>query len=160
MIVLSLTLDRYKFQFSNLHRAKIKGEKAPHKIILLLAIIDRAEEIMMHGDAGREVLLNAPLAFRPHLEYFFYKEWNLHVHSKVFKPSYENPLIHMEYELFYHLIPRIDNDTHSPVPFSGSHSVSALEKAFDGIKLENELSLLLTEQENRTLLRTFLIELL
>ena len=38
-----LELGHYVNAFSNLHTAKLKGHKAPHKAILLLAIIDLVE---------------------------------------------------------------------------------------------------------------------
>ena len=37
-------INHYIEAFSNLHTAKIKGHKAPHKAVLLLAIIDLIEE--------------------------------------------------------------------------------------------------------------------
>lgn len=149
----------YKAQFERLHRAKIKGVLAPHKIILLLAIIDRIEECLVHGEAGKNVIRLHPIAFRPHLEYFFYKEWNLHVKGEVFRPSYENPLIHMEYEPFYKLVHKVDA-AGQPVAYSGTHSLPALEKAFVGIQLDAELIELLMDDAARKEIRNYLIEIL
>ena len=39
-----MELRHYIDAFSSLHTAKVKGHKAPHKAILLLAIIDLIEE--------------------------------------------------------------------------------------------------------------------
>lgn len=150
-------LAKYISQFEHLHRANIKGETAPHKIILLLAIMDRIGECLVHGEAGREVLRRQPIAFRPHLEYFYFKEWNIHVKSETFRPSYENPLAHMEYEPFYHLV-RKSEATGQPVPCSGAHSLSALENAYEGIRLDAELlELLLNDTDARQQLRNVLL---
>lgn len=152
-----MMLAEYKAQFEHLHRANIKGARAPHKIILLLAIIDRIEECLVHGEAGREVLRRQPIAFRPHMEYFYFKEWNIHVKSEVFRPSYENPLAHMEYEPFYHLVRKTDA-AGQPVPYSGAHSLSALENAYEGIQLDAELlELLLNDADSRQQLRNVLL---
>lgn len=156
---MAASIATYKAQFERLHRAKIKGLLAPHKIILLLAILDQVEECLVHGEAGRDVVRQHPMAFRPHLEYFFYKEWNLHVKSDVFRPSYENPLIHMQYEPFYRLVSKLD-DTGRPIPYSGAHSLTALEKAFVGIRLDAELIELLIDENNRKEMRRYLIDLL
>ena len=156
---MAASISIYKAQFERLHRAKIKGLLAPHKIILLLAILDRVEDCLVHGEAGRDVVRQHPMAFRPHLEYFFYKEWNLHVKSDVFRPSYENPLIHMQYEPFYRLVPKVD-DTGQPMPYSGAHSLPALEKAFVGIQLDAELIELLMDDAARKEIRNYLIEIL
>lgn len=150
-------LATYKSQFERLNRANVRGERAPHKVILLLAIMDRINECLRHGDEGRQSMLNHPIAFSPHLEYFYYKEWSLHVKSEVFRPSYENPLVHMEYEPFYHLVRKTDA-AGQPVPYSGAHSLSALEKAFEGIQLDAELlELLLNDADSRQQLRNVLL---
>ena len=39
-----IELSHYANAFSNLHTAKMKGHKAPHKAMLLLSIIDLVEE--------------------------------------------------------------------------------------------------------------------
>ena len=39
-----MELRHYIDAFSSLHTAKVKGRKAPHKAVLLLAIIDLIEE--------------------------------------------------------------------------------------------------------------------
>lgn len=39
-----MELRHYIDAFSSLHTAKVKGHKAPHKAVLLLAIIDLIEE--------------------------------------------------------------------------------------------------------------------
>ena len=40
-----IELTHYIDAFSSLHTAKLKGHKAPHKAVLLLAIIDFIEEV-------------------------------------------------------------------------------------------------------------------
>jgi len=150
-------LEKYKKQFASLNRSNVRGQLAPHKIILLLAIIDRIEECLMHGEPGKEVVRKSPIAIRPHLEYFFHKEWNIHVHSDVFQPSYENPIIHMQSEPFYHLTPRIDPQTNLPIGCTSERSISALDQAYVGIQLDTDLIELLLEDRPRKELRDLLL---
>lgn len=156
---MSLSLSKYKEHFAKLHRSKIRGVYAPHKVILLLAILDRMEDLLVHGRVGLDVIHNVPFAIRPQLEKHFFNEWHIHVHSDVFKPSYENPLIHMQYEPFYRLVSKVD-DTGQPMPYSGAQSLTALEKAFVGIRLDAELIELLIDENNRKEMRLYLIDLL
>ena len=46
-----MELRHYIDAFSSLHTAKVKGRKAPHKAVLLLAIIDLIEEEVILGQA-------------------------------------------------------------------------------------------------------------
>ena len=46
-----MELRHYIDAFSSLYTAKVKGRKAPHKAVLLLAIIDLIEEEVILGQA-------------------------------------------------------------------------------------------------------------
>ena len=50
-----MELRHYIDAFSSLHTAKVKGRKAPHKAVLLLAIIDLIEEEVILGQAPCKV---------------------------------------------------------------------------------------------------------
>lgn len=145
-------LQHYTYAFAHLNRNKLRGEVAPHKPVLLLALIDYIEEKMRTAE-GRE-LLNQPIPFRPTLESKFKCVWNRHVHSEVFKPSFVNPIIHMQSEPFYHLIPYSDR------VYDGKHSMLALESAFQGIQLNSELMQLIIQQDTRQQLRQLLIDMI
>lgn len=145
-------LHQYTYAFSHLNRNKLRGEVAPHKPVLLLAIIDYVEEKLL-TEEGREQL-KQPIPFRPELQSKFNHRWTKHVHSKVFKPSFVNPIIHMQNEPFYHLIP------HPNRMYDGTHSMLAVESAFQGIQLDNELMQLIFQPDTRTQLRQTLHEMI
>lgn len=140
---------KFKTYFSHLNRNKLRSEVAPHKPVLLLAIIDYVEEKLL-TEEGREQL-KLPIPFRPELQSKFNHRWTKHVHSEVFKPSFVNPIIHMQNEPFYHLIPYADR------VYDGTHSMLAVESAFQGIQLDSELMLLIIQQDTRQQLKELLV---
>ncbi len=115
-------LHQYTYAFSHLNRNKLRGEVAPHKPVLLLAIIDYVEEKLLTEECREQ--LKQPIPFRPEQQSKFNHRWTKHVHSEVFKPSFVNPIIHMQNEPFYHLIPYADR------VYDGTHSMLAVESAF------------------------------
>ena len=145
-------LQHYTYAFAHLNRNKLRGEVAPHKPVLLLALIDYIEEKMLTAE-GREQL-KQPIPFRPTLESKFKCTWNRYVHSEVFKPSFVNPIIHMQSEPFYHLVPRTNRG------YDGTHSMLAIESAFHGIQLDSELMQLIIQQDTRQKLRQVLIDMI
>lgn len=140
---------KFKTYFSHLNRNKLRGEVAPHKPVLLLAIIDYVEEKLL-TEEGREQL-KQPIPFRPELQSKFNHRWTKHVHSEVFKPSFVNPIIHMQNEPFYHLIPYADR------VYDGTHSMLAVESAFQGIQLDSELMQLIIQPITREQLKELLV---
>lgn len=145
-------LHQYTYAFAHLNRNKLRGEVAPHKPVLLLALIDYIEEKMPTAEGRAE--LNLPIPFRPTLESKFKCAWNRYVHSEVFKPSFVNPIIHMQSEPFYHLVPRPNRG------YDGTHSMLAIESAFQGIQLDSELMQLIIQQDMRERLRQVLIDMI
>ena len=145
-------LHQYTYAFAHLNRNKLRGEVAPHKPVLLLALIDYIEEKMPTAEGRAELYL--PIPFRPTLEIKFKCAWNRYVHSEVFKPSFVNPIIHMQSEPFYHLVPRPNRG------YDGTHSMLAIESAFQGIQLDSELMQLIIQQDMRERLRQVLIDMI
>ena len=96
-------LSYYKRCFIQLNRSSRKGEKAPHKPILLLAMIDRVEQLLSMGDAGYRMINQSLIDLNPKLEQFFYKNWNQYIKSELFTPSLSTPFFHMESESFWKL---------------------------------------------------------
>lgn len=143
---------KFKTYFSHLNRNKLRGEVAPHKPVLLLALIDYIEEKMLTTEGRAE--LNQPIPFRPTLESKFKCIWNRYVHSEVFKPSFVNPIIHMQSEPFYHLVPQPSRN------YDGKHSMLAIESAYHGILLDSELMQLIIQQDTRQQLRQVLIDMI
>ncbi len=142
-------LQQYTYAFAHLNRNKLRGELAPHKPVLLLAIIDYMEEKLLTEEGREQIKL--PIPFRPELQSKFNHRWTKHVHSEVFKPSFVNPIIHMQNEPFYHLIPYADR------VYDGTHSMLAVERAFQGIQLDSELMQLIIQPITREQLKELLV---
>ena len=145
-------LDKYINLFANLNRSKLNNELAPHKPVLLLALIDYIEDKLLLADGWERI--KHPIPFRPELQIQFNHRWEKHVHSEVFKPSYVNPIIHMQNEPFYKLIPYPDR-----ISF-GTHSLMGIESDFQGIQLDNELMQLIISPDTRERLRQVLIDMI
>ena len=89
-------INHYIEAFSNLHTAKIKGHKAPHKAVLLLAIIDLIEEGVISDPCIKlsEELINK-----------FGDIWQRYIGSStIFHPEISKPYFHMQHEPFWSLI--------------------------------------------------------
>lgn len=166
-------LRYYIDAFSNLHVANVKGYKAPHKAVLLLAIIDMIEDRQINST---RILLTEEL------EVAFGKIWNRYVgKSTVFKPNISMPFYHMQHEPFWWLEERkpstrkVANDE----PFNpsgkskkelfapkdkskkeltrGSYSVSTMRQVFAYAEIDLSLYNILQNSDSRALLRVILI---
>lgn len=166
-------LRYYIDAFSNLHVANVKGYKAPHKAVLLLAIIDMIEDRQINST---RILLTEEL------EVAFGKIWNRYVgKSPVFIPDISKPFFHMQHEPFWWLEERkpstrkVANDE----PFNpsgkskkelfapkdkskkeltrGSYSVSTMRQVFAYAEIDLSLYNILQNSDSRALLRVILI---
>ena len=144
----------YKRCFLHLTRSSRKGEKAPHKPILLLAMIDRVESLINMGIAGARMINQNLIDLNPKLEQFFYKHWNTYVTSEAFSPSFSTPFYHMENEPFWKLVLK-----KNAVP-QGGQNESNLYKYYNGAQIDEDLMLLLLEDDSREELRQTLIKML
>lgn len=156
-------LKEYIEKFSNLHTAKVKGHKAPHKAVLLLAIIDLVEE--------RNIL--SP---RIHLSEELIDRFNIVWHrylgtSTIFTPDVTKPFFHMQYESFWGLVNKKEvlkmkvtedsswiyaNKQKKELP-TGSYSVKAMRQAFEYAEIDARLFILLQNADARAMLRVILI---
>lgn len=146
-------LSYYKRCFIQLNRSARKGEKAPHKPILLLAMIDRVEQLVSMGVAGHRMINQSLIDLNPKLEQFFYKNWNQYVKSELFAPSFSTPFFHMESESFWKLALKTGAKP------QGSQGESHLYKYYLGAYIDEELMLLLLEKDIRNELRNLLIDM-
>lgn len=159
--------------FSNLHVANVRGYRAPHKAVLLLAIIDMIEDRQINST---RILLTEEL------EVAFGKIWNRYVgKSPVFIPDISKPFFHMQHEPFWWLEERkpstrkVANDEPCD-PFGkskkerfapkdkskkelhrGSYSVSTMRQAFAYAEIDLSLYNILQNSDSRALLRVILI---
>lgn len=156
-------LRHYIEAFSHLHTAKVKGHKAPHKAVLLLAIIDLVEEGVI---ASPRIELSDELVDK------FNKVWHHYLGtSTIFTPDITKPYFHMQHETFWRLVehdetemlmvaeecPWIEGKKVVKDLSHGSYSVKAMRKAFAYAEIDNFLYQLLLNADARAMLRVILI---
>ena len=89
-------LRHYIEAFSSLHTAKVKGVKAPHKAVLLLAVIDLVEE---------KVIGSPRIRLTDALNDKFNEIWMRYIgHFAIFTADICKPFYHMQYEPFWNLV--------------------------------------------------------
>jgi len=147
-------LSYYKECFIHLNRSSRKGEKAPHKPVLLLAVIDRVENLISMGISGGRMINQNLIDLNPKLEQFFYNNWNTYVVSETFSPSFATPFFHMEAEPFWNLVLK-----KNAIP-QGSQGEAHLYRYYIGAQIDEDLMLLLLEDDARNELRQLLIDIL
>lgn len=162
-------LRHYIEAFSHLHTAKVKGHKAPHKAVLLLAIIDLVEE---RGVASPRIELSDELVDK------FNKVWYHYLGtSTIFTPDITKPYFHMQHESFWRLVEHEETEmlmvaedcpwiegkmdstglpTRKDLP-QGSYSIKAMRNAFAYAEIDNFLYQLLLNADARAMLRVILI---
>lgn len=170
-------LAYYRRCFTSLHTNTSKGRPAPHKALLLLAIIDMAERGEM---AGSRVPLSDALVRAFNLQAKRYHPAS----DPHFKPVVTYPFYHMQTEPFWSLTPRLSLQSHPaslpgqtsqlpeaaeaavdyhvaqalPAGVPPPTSLKGLRETFAYAKLDDELALLLhTSADARAILRTDLL---
>lgn len=92
-------------QLTHLSTAVIKGRKAPHKALLLLAIMDLVD---------KRIITSPRIVLNDELEDAFEKEWHRFIGtSLVFKCTIATPFWHMKNEPFYRLFLNSGEDIRS-----------------------------------------------
>ncbi len=156
-------LQHYIDAFSSLHTAKVKGHKAPHKAVLLLAIVDLVEE----------GFLTAPdVRLTDELNEKFNEIWRRYIGmSSIFTPNICMPYFHMQYESFWRLVGNdevVRDKAAEPTLWvnakkwskelpKGSYSVEAMRRAFAYAEIDGMLFQLLQNADARAMLRVVLI---
>lgn len=87
-------LQHYCELFQRLHTAVISGQKAPHKAVLLLSVIELIEEKTISSPC---IPLSDDLISR------FNRNWKARVHSDKFSPTITTPYWHLQNESFWRL---------------------------------------------------------
>ena len=156
-------LQHYIDAFSSLHTAKVKGHKAPHKAVLLLAIIDLVEEKM---------ILSPYIRLTDRLNEKFNEVWYRYLGaSAIFTPDICKPYFHMQHEGFWKLVEINETDYGMAAEPSltvqvtkgkkklpkGSYSVEAMRRAFAYAEIDSMLFQLLQNVDARAMLRVVLI---
>ena len=152
------TLSNYIEAFQSLHTAKVKGVKAPHKAVLLLAVIDLVEEKMI---GTPRIRLTDALNNR------FNEIWMRYIgHSAIFTADICKPFYHMQHEPFWNLVekqstmmtaePVVPSRERKDLP-KGGYTIKAMREGYEYAEIDEALFALLQNADNRALLRVLLI---
>ncbi len=158
-----IELGHYVDAFSSLHTAKIKGHKAPHKAVLLLAIIDLIED---------NLIMSPRIALTDELNDKFNEIWHRYLGmSSIFTPDICKPYFHLQHESFWRLVE--SNETAcgmaaEPSPWvaskkvrkdlpKGSYTIKSMRRAFAYAEIDGMLFQLLRNSDARAMLRVVLI---
>lgn len=140
-------LERYIRQFSRLRVDRTKGAPAPHKPILLLAVI---AEI----DNGN--ITENKICITPELVARFKDYWHQLVHNPVFSPNFYLPFYHLKSQGFWFLRAFIGKE----ILLTSSNSIKSfghLKEVIDFAYFEEALYQLMIAPGTRSLLRNTLL---
>jgi putative restriction endonuclease len=140
-------LSAYIKKLSRLRTAKIHGFSAPHKPVLLLAIITRIEK----GE-----IENNKIYIDPDLVATFKDLWHRLVHSTTFSANFSLPFYHLKSDGFWHLHTCIGRE----ILLTASHSIKSfaqLKEVIDYASFNEDLFTLFTNQHTREMLKQTLL---
>lgn len=143
------SLPQYQQAFQRLNRGNARGtkERAPHKPVLLLALID---EIAAGNIRENRIYISPELVAR------FKDNWSLYVTDLHFSPDFTKPFYHLKGEPFWHLLPQPGREF--MLTTSGSpKSFTSLQATVVCAWLDDDLFTLLQDALSRALLRNTLI---
>lgn len=161
-------VDDYLKAFDNMNRAVMRGIKAPHKPLLLLAILN-----LVH----RQVVVSNHVLLSDELIAEFRRLWLQYIDDTVeydtimvaeglemdvprrypFKCSIENPFYHMQHEPFWKLVRRVD----TPSPERKFYtSIKALRLNYAYAEMDEELFEMMKDKESSEIIMRKLEELL
>jgi putative restriction endonuclease len=144
----------YSDLFSHLHTAHREGKPAPHKPLLLLAVMDLIEQGHLRDN---HIQLSDPL-----LRAFDHNVQRYVGHSPLFRPNIGQPYYHLQYEPFWRLVaPANARSTSEPTldygPKKVSYTLSTLRTQYAYAEIDPELFHLLQNADQRAKLRVQLI---
>lgn len=142
------SLQNYIQDFNRLKCAKsVKHGEAPHKPVLLLAIIEMATQ-------GR--LKTSQIFIGDDLKNSFMQMWCEHVRSSHYQPDLGKPFYHMKNEPFWRLKarPGFENELENK---NKMKHLNSLNKAVEYAEIETGLWRLLQNSMSREALRAFLL---
>ena len=138
-------IEKYIDQFKKINVAKRDGLKAPHKAVLLLAVIDLVE---------RGVFTTPKIELIEELEFAYQNTWYRYVYNtQTFQPRLTTPFWHLSNEDFWRL------RTYSGQPVSETDNASSVKSMREKIYALLDVVLFeeLKKSENRAKLRVTLI---
>ena len=138
------SLQYYIFCFSSMNCNKYRGQVAPHKAMMLIAVM---EEVANGHITNGFVPLNDTMVRA------FESAWKRYVgSSSVFNPVFATPFFHLGNEPFWELM----KSNHYVV--KKEYSLGALRDSFFGVKLPDDLFGYMEDATSRQLLKRALLE--
>lgn len=141
-------LSTYVRKLRRLKRAHVKGEKAPHKPVLLLSMI----EGMKSG-----CIKNNEIKVTPELVAIFKDYWSQLVKDSRFSEKFSLPFFHLQSEGFWHLRTLPGRE----LALTSSHSIKSfthLKEVVDFAYLDQDLFSLLRNAHTRQILNQILLD--
>ncbi len=134
--------------FAHLDATEYRGQRAPHKAVLLMAVIDLIERGTVDSPF---VYLTDELIGK------FNAVWKYYVgDSPLFKPDVCKPFYHLQHEPFWRLIGR--NKADDALPYDQvNYTVNYLRDTYECAILDSWLFDCLKDRENRGVVRSILI---
>lgn len=157
---MSDSLNYYIYHLSHLHTARYKGKAAPHKAVLLLAVMELIEQGVI---TSNEIELTDSLVDK------FNDIWHRYRGAtSIFTPDIGKPYYHMQHEPFWHLVEEGDENymlaeslglphVAKKLPARSSYSVKTLRSAFCYAALSQDLFEHMKTAEARDKLKVVLI---
>jgi len=140
-------LSLYVKKFSKLRAARVKGSIAPHKPVLLLSVIAGIENGFIKEN---KIYISAELVAQ------FKDYWHQLVTDPTFKANFSLPFYHLKSEGFWQLKTLAGRD----ILLTSSNSIksfSHLKEVIDHASFDEALYQLLTQQQEREVLRQTLL---
>lgn len=164
-MIMNKDIDYYLSAFEKMKRAIVRGVKAPHKPLLLLAILNLCKRGLINDN---HIVLSSELVGE------FKRLWRLYIgeqyaggsifvaeglamdipHSYPFKCSIENPYYHLQHEPFWRLV---KNEKSKDRKFYSS--LKALRDDFAYAEIDQELFDLMVNRDSSVILEYKLREL-
>jgi len=141
------SLKLYIRKFQKLRTAKYKGAEAPHKPILLLAVIK-------NFDKGN--ILSNRICITPELVANFKDLWHQLVSNPGFTENFSLPFYHLKSDGFWHIHTIIGREILLTSSFS-IRSFSHLKQVVDFVSLEDDLFELIVNKKSRFILQQTLL---
>lgn len=149
----------YKYHFSRLHTAKLKGKQAPHKAVLLIAVMRLVE---------RGIIQSAEIELTDELVTEFKEVWAEKVSASCpFSCCIGQPFFHMQHEPFWRLQEHgeewsmvaeelgLYNNQKKETP--SGYSVGAIRRKFRCAVIEQQLYDVILDADNRKILEDLLV---
>ncbi len=154
-----MDIQHYLYHFSRLHTAKFRGKPAPHKAVLLLAVMSLV---------GRGSIRSAEIELTDELVEEFKRIWVEKLPASCpFTCDISKPFFHMQHEPFWRLIEHEEDYwmvaeelglySEEKKTMAKGYSVSAMREKFRCAKIDGELYDILRNANHRKELEKMLI---